>query len=92
MPRIPATLPRRETIFSAVLYLMTKHAQAPCPILGRAVADHLDLLARYPADEGSPESRELLQRLATTWNLLANGGVSRLAHTAHTGTAAPSLQ
>jgi len=90
MPSVPATLPRRETLFSAVLYLMTKHAQAPCPIVGRAVADHLDLLARYPVDESSPESRELLRRLATTWNVLATSGLGR--YTDAVRTAATSLQ
>jgi len=92
MPSLPAKLPRRETIFSALLYLMTKHAQTPCPILGRAVADHLDLLARYPDEEDNQETRELLRRLATTWNCMANGGLGGFTEIGRRANAAPLLQ
>ncbi len=92
MPSIPATLHRRETIVSAVLYLMTKHAQSPCPLLGRAVAEHLNLLARCPADDSTSETSELLCRLAAAWRLLANDRPSPATWSHHRTDATPVLQ
>ena len=92
MPTMPASLPRRETIVSAALYLMTKHAQRPCPLLRRAVAEHLNLLARYPADDSTADTSELLCRLATAWHLLANDPPSPSGWQNHPTHATPVLQ
>jgi hypothetical protein len=67
----PVDLPRRETVLDAVLYLMTKHAQAPCPVVQRAIVTHLELLARYPAVETGREHRHLMMSLSAAWSCLA---------------------
>lgn len=38
--------PRPEVALAAVLYLMTRYQRVPCPAVARAIADHLNRLAR----------------------------------------------
>jgi hypothetical protein len=80
MPCTDPNLPRRDTVLAATFYLITKYVQAPCPIVGRAVSDHLSLLARFPAEDGDGSQLSAsLHRLASAWDAIASGAAAGFA-------------
>lgn len=67
MTSLHTQLPEPHVLLGAALFLMTKHAQSPCPGICRAIAQHFAWLAWHPASQITAEQRKLYRRLAEQW-------------------------
>jgi hypothetical protein len=79
MSSIDLTICRPETLYAAVIYLMTVYQREPCTSIARAIVAHLDRLARHI--ETSDVIRQIARGLYGEWQLIANAATS-----AHAGT------
>lgn len=65
-----APMPRRPDVaLAAALYLMTRYQRTPCPVVARAIADHLDCLSRASGIDGC--IRSLCVGLQAEWERTA---------------------
>lgn len=74
MNQIDLTVCRPETLYAAVIYLMTSYQRQPCANLARAIAMHLDRLARHI--ETADAIRQIARGLYGEWQLIAHAPAS----------------
>ncbi|BAZ93521.1 hypothetical protein TspCOW1_15400 [Thiohalobacter sp. COW1] len=68
---VTAEHPHRDVLEAALMYLMTRYTQKPCPGLARGIMHHLQMLLAHPDLADSPVDRSAYESLLNDWGLIA---------------------
>ena len=68
-----------EVVLASLLFLMTRYARQPDPIVLRGIRDHLQRLARHP-DQDSSFMIRTSERLMDQWLAIATQSAGRGRH------------
>lgn len=69
-----------ETLFCALIYLMSRHAMSPGRQLPPVIADHLQWVAEHKDADRHPTLRDACRRLAPLWTELQTESTHSLSH------------